>query len=240
MKTTYTEQQIQAAIDAAFPMGVRGDGCDLDTTMGSSQIWREEAPNRLSIAKAFLEKLEADPYAELKKAHAEGKVIQWQGSAGWRDYIQGVQEIGEHPEYGWRIKPKPDIFESHGKTWTKHTPGDPMPCDGEAVVEIVLGDKMLGKIGKAKLCLWDEKPSLSSQIIGWRYADAPQTNPVPDQTQVVRTHAVGDVVRLKSGGPMMTIATFTPENAAICYWFNESERDSATLPTACLIKEDVQ
>jgi hypothetical protein len=72
-----------------------------------------------------------DPYAELKKAHAEGKVIQFKPhGCPWED--------SEEPDFSapiacYRIKPEPETFESHGKTWTRHTPGDPMPCDGSAM-----------------------------------------------------------------------------------------------------------
>jgi len=60
MKTTYTDEKLQAAIDNAILLFGRENGMSY----------------RLAIAKAFIEKLEPDPYAELKKAHAEGKVIE--------------------------------------------------------------------------------------------------------------------------------------------------------------------
>ncbi len=46
---------------------------------------------------------------------------------------------------------------------------------------------------------------------------------------------VGDVVRLKSGGPKMTIADTTSNPAGIlCTWFDEAEVKSARFPAAAL------
>jgi uncharacterized protein YodC (DUF2158 family) len=54
------------------------------------------------------------------------------------------------------------------------------------------------------------------------------------------TPAPGDVVRLKSGGPSMTVGDFTPEGGVICDWFNEGECEARVFPAACLTpaKED--
>lgn len=72
-----------------------------------------------------------------------------------------------------RIKPESATFEAHGKTWTRHKPGDPMPCDGEAIVDILLRDNTLDSTLKAKNRWWDTGLTSSAQIIGWRYADKP-------------------------------------------------------------------
>ena len=72
-----------------------------------------------------------------------------------------------------RIKPESATFEAHGKTWTRHKPGDPMPCDGEAIVDILLRGNTLGSTLKAKNCYWDTNLASYAQIIGWRYADKP-------------------------------------------------------------------
>lgn len=190
---THTEEKLQAAIDAAFPMGKREDGFNLDTTALQS-----EAPNRLAIAKAFLEKLEPDPFAELKKAHAEGKVIQFTDDviydSRWVDCPQPFwldkDEIFKNPRY--RIKPdEPSTLEAHGKTWTKHKAGDPMPCDGEAMVEVLLGGEILGRRAIAKVLRW-ESYTPSADIIGWRYADEPMSTKPNSLTPW--TPAVGDVV----------------------------------------------
>jgi hypothetical protein len=64
-------------------------------------------------------------------------------------------------------KPNPKTtFEAHGHTWFKHTPGDPMPCDGEAEVVLLQDNCQLGMHAnvKAKEWCWNEK-----YITGWRY-----------------------------------------------------------------------
>lgn len=101
----YTDPQIQAFIDVAFLAGNPSRYSNLDTFV-NQYSWLEEAPNRLSIAKAFLEKLELDPYAELKKAHAEGEVIQhrFSGHLPWNDTDK--PEFLSSREY--RIKPAPE------------------------------------------------------------------------------------------------------------------------------------
>lgn len=35
---------------------------------------------------------------------------------------------------------------------------------------------------------------------------------------------VGDVVKLRSGGPAMTIDDITDENECVCQWFGEKEK----------------
>jgi len=237
MKTTYTDEQLQAAIDAAFPMGARTDGCLLDSDPEDTE-WESEAPNRLSIAKAFLEKLEADPFAELKKAHAEGRVIQFKGAGErWIDLVMGANDplFAAHPTDSYRIKPEPDTFDAHGKTWTKHTPGVRGICDKTVKVDIIYDDQSTDEAWRAKIVDWTCK-----QIIGWRYADAPQTNPVPAQD--TWTPAVGDVVRLKSGGPKMTVRQYDKEDPADvwCHWFSDAKSCAESFPTACLTKEDAQ
>jgi hypothetical protein len=65
----------------------------------------------------------------------------------------------------------PDTFEAHGKTWKRHTPGDPVPCDGDAIVEWLTEQEENGTIpyvpnhvSKASLLGWNA-------IRGWRYDD---------------------------------------------------------------------
>lgn len=68
----------------------------------------------------------------------------------------------------------PETFEAHGRTWFKHAPGDPMPCDESKQVFVVTKAAWVnsGKNSR-KACEWnwtlDE--SSPSQIIGWRYAE---------------------------------------------------------------------
>lgn len=182
----YTDPQIQAFIDVAFLAGNPSRYSNLDTFVNQDS-WLEEAPNRLAIAKAFLGKLKPDPYAELKKAHAEGEVIQhrFSGHLPWNDTDK--PEFLSSREYRIKPEPEPLTFEAHGKTWTKHKAGDPIPCDGKAQVEVTYGadNRWLSK-QSAQWWNW-----ISGNITGWRYADeqpAPETqgpnievsNPVQD------------------------------------------------------------
>jgi len=222
---TYTDEKLQAAIDNAILLFGKENG----------KSWEQLADNRLAIAKTFLEKLEpADPYAELKKAHAEGKVIQWQsmGEGPWGDYDPRYNaEPGRYESVKWRIKPEPSTFEAHGKTWTRHTPEDPMPCDGERMIEWLTQGELDGsrefksnhyRLAKTLEGCW-------GIVRAWRYADE---QPKPETP--VWTPAVGDVVQLKSGSPKMTIHFLDAKNAGCVTFSNTGEFTFATLPQACL------
>jgi len=57
---------------------------------------------------------------------------------------------------------------------------------------------------------------------------------LPDAAQPW-TPAVGDVVRLKSGGPEMTVKNITPEGFVSCIWFDpDGQYDQTTMPASCL------
>jgi hypothetical protein len=66
-----------------------------------------------------------------------------------------------------------ETFEAHGKTWTRHVPGDPMPCEPEAKVCILVRDYgYTNHPGPARVCNWGQiKCTPRGEIIGWRYAD---------------------------------------------------------------------
>ena len=53
MNTNYTDDQLQTAIDAAFPQAGPSYLANLDTSP-DTHCWPAEAPNRLAIARAFL------------------------------------------------------------------------------------------------------------------------------------------------------------------------------------------
>jgi hypothetical protein len=136
----------------------------------------------------YANRQEPDPYAELKKAHAEGKVIQLKPlDRPWEDL--------EDPDFAapiscYRIKPEPETFQAHGKAWTRHTPGDPMPCDGERMVYV-----LTPKTGeseepyKASMYSWTAKDYYWwGEIIGWRYADetlVTKSDSLPEWTPAV-------------------------------------------------------
>lgn len=150
-----------------------------------------------SVSRPSLSRLrpltEADPYAELKAAKAAGKTIECKlkRSNAWTDYDGDFTNLDSR--YELRVKPEPETFEAHGKTWTRHTPGDPMPTKGgSAFVQLLLSDGSIGKTDRADLCIWNTKPGPSDQIIGWRYADQPEheTFQADDKVKTPRTDAI--------------------------------------------------
>lgn len=72
---------------------------------------------------------------------------------------------------------RPLTFTHAGKTWTWHRPGDPMPCDSEANVEVILRGGRDGE-GQAHVGVWNVLPDTPElEILGWRYADEKKTVP---------------------------------------------------------------
>jgi hypothetical protein len=75
---------------------------------------------------------------------------------------------------------KPKTFTAHGLTWIPHTPGDPMPCDGERKVRILWrkekdGDSYQRAINPAKEYEWEASDARAHKVyetVGWNYADA--------------------------------------------------------------------
>lgn len=138
------------------------------------------------------------------------------------------------PGYGPKAETKPATFEAHGKTWTRHKPGDPMPCDPEALLEVLWQDDIDGidssdVQGAAKNWDWSNSGG-KYNIIGWRYADEQpeqeleggawidpvcgclrspdcKNEPCPEHGTPSQSYqpSPGDVVRLKSGGPEMAL-----------------------------------
>ena len=85
----------------------------------------------------------------------------------------------------------PETFEAHGHTWTKHTPGDPMPCDGNTPVEVFLrlalsSSEYLRATLPAKLWNWGRIDYEGDEIIGWRYADTDQPKAEPTEFERLR------------------------------------------------------
>ena len=210
-------------------------------------------------------KWKTDPYAALKKAHAEGKVIQMKLKDEPRDFWEDITNPGwggDPDEY--RIKPTPETFEAHGKVWTRHTPGDPMPCDGDRMVYI-----LTSKAGESELAYeafsYDWTITNSSwwgEIIGWRYAYKTPTIATLAQDQIDLTPQqqsavdavlneelgipppwqpkVGDVVRLKGGGLPMTVKTHSMK-IYTCAWFDLNGYKQEDFHVDCLkLTEDEQ
>jgi hypothetical protein len=82
------------------------------------------------------------------------------------------EAVMPHPDSG---KSQSETFEAHGLTWIKHTPGDPMPCDGESMLQVLEEGERNGKTYwdfrmPAREWGWRAGPN---PTVGWRYADAP-------------------------------------------------------------------
>lgn len=124
------------------------------------------------------------------------------------------------------------LIHAHGKIWMQHIPGRPRPCEPDALVHVLFRDTqtlLTDEPIRAGFCLtWESK------VVAWRYADP--RPPAPPVT--AWKPAAGDVVRLKSGGPAMTV-TEVCEDFLKCDWFRSAEHDSEYFPTASL-KLEVQ
>jgi hypothetical protein len=104
---------------------------------------------------------------------------------------------------------RPLVFAHEGKQWTWHRPGDPMPCDGEALIEAVYGKRKDSR--KAADYNWDSH----TNVFGWRYADE---KPDP-YAKLKAAHAAGKVIQVMSAGgwlePTIPLWTSSPENYRI-------------------------
>jgi len=250
---THDDTTLQAAIDAALQTnGEKYDGYLV--TLSDHYAWSREDSARLAVAKAFLAALqpaesspareasqEADPYAKEKAAHAAGKVIQYTDdnnyNGKWQDCPrpQWVKESEHNINPRYRVKP--EAFKAHGKTWTRHNPSDPMPCDGKAKIEVIFQDgSFSGLPTAASIWEWSKENPQNEWIIGWRYADQP-AEPAPSWEP-----AVGDVVRLKSGGPEMVISRLDNDDGAHCFRYSRTGIKQDRLPIACLepVRKEVQ
>ena len=86
--------------------------------------------------------------------------------------------------------PTTPTFHAHGKDWFPHTPGEPMPCNGNTKVDILMRIEL-----NSNYCpepddgdVWDWSvisDDAGSEIIGWRDAD-PQPESVTDELARLR------------------------------------------------------
>ena len=76
--------------------------------------------------------------------------------------------------------PTPDTFEAHGYTWTRHTPGDPRPCDIKSEVYVLWRNQTIHGPHTPDHWYWTNLVSNGQAlIIGWRYADAEKPDEIP-------------------------------------------------------------
>lgn len=247
-----------------------------------------------------------DPYAELKAAHAAGKVIQILNPAINPDWIDALSPSWDS-RYQYRIKPEepafqlpppppgmrwhredgwkegdlpsgyrplvkgekmkhstdsftgtndhvfetvtgldgcfpmnpqeafyrticPLTFQHAGKMWTWHRPGDPMPCDGEALIHCIMGGDAASKLGttliKASCVRWTAV-NPESDILGWRYADEKKTVPLgPEDVPPGSVFAVKDRIANTWHGVLGTYATAVElDTQKGTYTYNELASD---------------
>ena len=131
---------------------------------------------------------------------------------------------------------EPETFEHEGKTWTRHTPGDPCPVEGHVLLNVLwrweLQESSIGfSEERADTIEWGKKEDARyAEVIGWRYADESQPEPA-----LPRTPAAGDVVRLKSGGPDITVKSLTSDGLVSCIWFTvNGQYHQLPMPASCL------
>ena len=88
-------------------------------------------------------------------------------------------------------------FEANGHTWTRHTPGDPMPCEGGKRVSVLCGSTthLIANVIAANLD-WRSGPG-TIPIIAWRYHEE-RKQPVGDDWVSV---PAGQAVIARDGVP---------------------------------------
>lgn len=89
-----------------------------------------------------------------------------------------ILEAGQRPDSSTsaaseREPTQPSTFTACGLEWIRHVPGDPMPCDGEAVVRVMLeSDRRDGAWdmmhhGQAAGFHWGRCTYSETEIVGW-------------------------------------------------------------------------
>ena len=138
-----------------------------------SNYWRKEASAREAFARAVLDavgyKFPVDPEREAFDAW-----ITANPSRSSNDDLFDAWKAGRAARLS---KPAPETFEAHGLTWFKHTPGDPMPCDGTSAINCLFGGRSSNddptELHTAGERHWGVENRRCYPIVAWRYADAP-------------------------------------------------------------------
>jgi hypothetical protein len=91
-----------------------------------------------------------------------GDEIKWAMDCDWKA-MDGLvhSQANKHGEP--KRTARPLVFTHEGKQWTWHRAGDPMPCDGGALIEAVYGEHKDSR--KAADYNWDARTS----VFGWHY-----------------------------------------------------------------------
>lgn len=163
MKTNIDDATLQDAIDVACNETAKTHEIYLNALdlKLDNDYWADEAPARLALARALLARLPEPTPPTLP----DGKTP-----------VPG-RDLADHRDT------ESATFEAHGTTWTRHSPGDPMPVDSVTRINVLMNDGIVCEDQ------YVEFASTWACIIGWRYAGELAPEPKPWQP------AVGDVVK---------------------------------------------
>ncbi|CAB4156131.1 Protein of unknown function DUF2158 [uncultured Caudovirales phage] len=229
MNHNYTDTELQAAIDTAFPDVRREDRFPLDMSP-SGYHWKEEAPNRLTIIKSALASL-PEPVDEESMLLNLLAVIHRDG--GHYQAEHGTRKAVEDACKEWQRLIS--IVEKTGLTEPKQSLSQLRPiAEAGPVPE-----------GCVRVRAWK---GINNWVYGgeeWdgdtHFADirlpAPAEKPEPLVTKPISlpewTPQVGDVVTLKSGGPKMTVMQDMGHKFLCAYDFH-GEVKTVSISTNCL------
>lgn len=129
-----------------------------------------------------------------------------------------------------------------GPAWIPHD-GGPCPLKDEEVEEFefkIRDGKVSGNVFVPSGWMWSNDGTtgdiIAYRILRWKPGFGPEAKAEPAQPTTPHgwTPAVGDVVRLKSGGPVMTVTDVDPLSL-MCAWMNaDNELQVEPITTLCL------
>ena len=231
MKHNYTDTELQAAIDTAFPDVRREDRFPLDMSP-SGYHWKEEAPNRLTLIKSALASL---PEPEPPKVD---------GKTPGEFYSNLLSDSAPDVYYTWSEMSSERRAEMQSRL---------------AAVLNAFGNQSQPQLSQLRiLAEAGEVPEGCVRVTGYKsqhskagwvvndltyygvthFADIRLPAPDPLVTKPISltswTPEVGDVVTLKSGGAKMTVVKLADTEgsllAFLCEWFSDSgEYDSGVI-----------
>lgn len=102
----------------------------------------------------------------------DGQIVDNAWAPKWGNDIAATKEILFYRLHDPApMKTASPTFEAHGHTWFRHTPGDPCPCDKDALVHWINANDLDGdyyhQAAKAEDIGWTRQ-------VGWRYANPEQ------------------------------------------------------------------
>ena len=251
MKMTYTNKQLQEAIDGACKDALAAHP-EVDDTLALSPYflpvsWNEEQAARLTLARAFLDNL-----PELAKLRAACDRMSEQEVLSLSQ-LRPISEAGPVPEGCVRVTgycengswflgvdclmtQDTHFADIHLPSTEKLDPYAELKkakSEGKQI-EVFIEDDEYGP----------DRWSLKENNSWARPPECYRIKPEPLVTSPEWTPQAGDVVRLKSGGPLMTVGCPIEHTipSVSCAWFDGTTLCSTPIPTACIelaTKEDL-